>query len=110
MFPHKLKEILYFLGYLSKSPFIEIYSLFRSVSVDKSKLRLITRPKFVVDILMWIILVSLILGYYTKTSMYLFIVLVFAYFWKLWVAGDWRKEMRDKNEQRIKEAASKDSG
>jgi len=109
MFRHKLKEILYFIGYLFKSPFIEIYFLVKSVNIDKSKLNLITRPKFVVDILMWIILVSLILGYYTKTSMYLFIILVFAYFWKLWVAGDWRREMRYKNEQRIKEAASKNS-
>lgn len=89
------KEFWYFIFYIIKSPFVEIYRIILSIRFDTKILKSVTKPKFIVNLLIWIILINIVLGKINKTSIWLYIILIFAYIWKLWVAGEWRKELRD---------------
>jgi len=86
-----LKEFFYFLWYLFKQPFLEVFKVVKLFVVS------VNRPKF----LFWIFL-SIALFLFVKDRsfslgvVFSFVVTLLVYFWYEFKRGDWKHELRER--------------
>ena len=86
----------YFMWYILKSPIMDIFSLFKSIKVEKKEFRKMFRPKVIFFVLLMVNLMNIIFGYYDFYSKILYVLLILVYIWKMWISGD---DIRDRKEK-----------
>lgn len=101
-----LKRIPYFIYYLIKSPFVELYhSILEWRSEDKS-IKQYFKPSSIFQMLIAINMFnvfSIALGYKNKLATLLFWMLTLSYIWKVWASGDDIRDKREKEKKIIKQ-------
>lgn len=89
-----------FLRFVIKEPFYEVKELgstfkqaYQFLKSSPQFVGIVSRPKYVVYILLVLVIIS--------KSRILFLLLVFSWMWKLWVAGKWREEERRRRMRKL---------